>query len=252
MRLLVLGSGTLYPDAQRASAGIAVMVDGQLFVFDLGRGVVQRMDEFGIDALGIEQLHLTHFHPDHCCDLAPLLFAMNYGPEPPRSAALHLSGPVGLNEFYEGLCAPWPWIRAKFPLELAERGAESWQAGGVKLQSFPLSHGERPSLGYRLQAGGRSLAYTGDTGPCDALLSLASQVDILVSECSFPDGRARANHMSPLPLARAAAAAGVRTLVVTHVYPGSSGGEREEILKSLKSNFEGEVLMAHDGLSVEF
>jgi ribonuclease BN (tRNA processing enzyme) len=251
MRWLTLGSGTLVPHAERASAGHALLHGEETFVFDLGRGVVQRMCENGIDPLGLTRLHFSHFHPDHSCDLVPLLFAMNYAPEPPREEPLHIVGPTGLAVFFEGLCAVWPWLRPKFALELEERSSAAWKVGEIEFHSLPLFHGDRPNLGYRLELAGRTLAYTGDTGPCDALLSLASGVDILVSECSYPDGRARAKHMSPTPLGRAATAAGVRTLVVSHVLPPPLGAEHGGILEELRCVFDGEIFMAYDGFSIE-
>jgi ribonuclease BN (tRNA processing enzyme) len=252
MKLVTLGTGTLVPDAERASAGYALIDGADYIAFDLGRGVVQRMCEHGIEPLELSRLHFSHFHPDHSCDLIPLLFAMNYAPEPPRTLPLQIVGPEGLEEFFEGICAVWPWLRPEFPVELVERGTESWTDRGLQFHSFLLSHGDRPNLGYRVESKNGSLAYTGDTGPCDALLSLASGVDILVSECSYPDSRARAKHLSPTPLAEAASAAGVGTLVVSHVYPSASGTEHAEILAQLRACFDGEIFMAYDGFTIEF
>jgi ribonuclease BN (tRNA processing enzyme) len=252
MKWLTLGSGTLVPRADRASAGHALVSGDETFIFDLGRGVVQRMCELGIEPLELRRLQFSHFHPDHSCDLVPLLFAMHYAPEPPREAPLHIVGPVGLQAFFEGLCAVWPWIRPNFTVELEERAEASWMVGEIEFLTVPLFHGDRPNLGYRIESAGRALAYTGDTGPCDALLSLASGVDILVSECSFPDARSRAKHMSPTPLGEAATAAGVGTLVVTHVYPSPSGTAEAEVLEELRRGFDGEIFMAYDGFSIEF
>ena len=43
------------------------------------------------------------------------------------------------------------------------------------------------SFGFRVEHGGISLAYSGDTGECDALVELARGVDLLLAEASFLD-----------------------------------------------------------------
>ena len=64
MKLIVLGSGTLLPTAQRASAGFALLEGDDWFQLDLGRGVLQRMCQEGLDPLRLRHLFLSHIHPD--------------------------------------------------------------------------------------------------------------------------------------------------------------------------------------------
>jgi len=247
LEVLLLGSGTLVPDPARNSAGVAVRAGGEDLIFDLGRGVLTAMVAAGIAPHRLRRLHLSHWHPDHCCDLVPFLFARNYDPAADHGVPLTVVGPPGVGRFLEALREPWPWLAPRFPLEVveAEDGDQVGQAPAVT--AVALEHGSMPDLGFRVEWEGRSVAYTGDTGPCPALLSLARDVDILVSECALPDGKAVPTHLSPASLGAAAREAGCRTLVVTHLYPEL---DPAEALSGLAAEFAGEIILGHDGLTL--
>ncbi len=92
MRLTVLGSGTLIPDAHRGSPGLALEAEGLLCFMDLGSGTLYRARQAGIDIEQLDCILLTHLHPDHTGDLVPLLFAFHTGPMARRSK-LVIAGP---------------------------------------------------------------------------------------------------------------------------------------------------------------
>jgi ribonuclease BN (tRNA processing enzyme) len=248
VKLVMLGTGTLVPSASQASAGVAILHDGAVYLFDLGRGVLGRMVQAGLDPLGLRRLHLTHLHPDHCCDLVPLLFALSYAPRPPRTDPLTVVAPVGLADLLGHLQAAWRWLKPPFPLEIREIGAGAWEDGLAVLRAEPLAHGPTPNLWYRVEIGGRSVAYTGDTGPTEALLSLARRVDILVAECSLPDTVESTTHMSPSRLGPVAEAVGCGTLVVTHLYPQN---DPQTVVRVLKQHYGGRVILAEDLQEIE-
>jgi ribonuclease BN (tRNA processing enzyme) len=245
MRVHLLGTGTVHPVAGQASAGLAVEAAGQVHGLDLGRGVQNRWAEAGLDPLGLRWLHLTHLHPDHCCDLVPLLFARNYA-GPPRP--LTITGPEGLTALVAHLGRAWRWVRPRFPLHLREMEESSFQAGDVRVAAAFLDHGGQANLAYRIEAEGRSVVYTGDTGRGEGLLNLAHRAHILISECSFTDDRDGGGHMCPSRLGPLAQAAGVERLVVTHLFPGTDGDEVERVLRR---HYDGEILLAADGMVLD-
>lgn len=78
--IVMLGTGTPVPDGERAGSGVAVIHDGEAYLFDVGPGVVERAsqakEQLGIEALSpvnIERLFLTHLHSDHVLDYPELL-----------------------------------------------------------------------------------------------------------------------------------------------------------------------------------
>lgn len=248
MKLVLLGTGTLYPEPNRASAGVAVVHEDEVYLFDVGRGVLSRMAECQLDPLALKYVHVTHLHPDHTCDLVPLMFAMNYGTHPLRTEPLHVTSPEGFHNLFEHLRRAWRWVEPKFPFHVREAEEGEFEEGPARLRTVFLEHGSMANLGYRIEIEGKSVAYTGDTGPNDELLSLARGVDILVAECAFSDAKAEAAHLSPTRLGQIASAAECERLVITHLYPETHPADVEE---SVKRSYGGEVVIATDGMTLE-
>ncbi|HEX2289530.1 MAG TPA: MBL fold metallo-hydrolase, partial [Pseudonocardiaceae bacterium] len=102
----------------------------------------------------------------------------------------------------------------------------------------------------RLTAAGRSLVYTGDTGPSDAVEELARGADVLLAEASWPDrpDNPRGIHLSGRDAGEAATAAGVHRLLITHVPPWT---EAEQVLSEAKAAFDGPTELVHAGAHYE-
>ena len=107
-RVVILGTGTPVPDAERSGPSMAVIHDGEAYVFDAGDGMVQRAieawQEKGIDGLyptKIKYLFVSHLHSDHTLDY-PALAATYWWR---RDAKLQAYGPVGLQAMTDGYYA---------------------------------------------------------------------------------------------------------------------------------------------------
>jgi ribonuclease BN (tRNA processing enzyme) len=251
METVIFGSGTLRPEADKASAGLAVVEDEAILAIDLGRNVLSRMVECGIDPLQLEQIALTHLHPDHSAELVSLLFALNYAGSDLRSGPLRIFGPVGLEALVQALGVAWPWLVPKFALQLdeVEPGTVS-SVHGFEVRAVRMEHGRTTNFGYRVSSprSGRSMAFTGDTGPCPGLLVLARDVDLLVAECGAVNDEAPAAHMTPEALARAAEEAGVGHLVVTHL---DVSADHERVRAILARGYRGRITMAEDRMRLK-
>ncbi|HEX5700877.1 MAG TPA: MBL fold metallo-hydrolase, partial [Rubrobacter sp.] len=99
-----------------------------------------------------------------------------------------------------------------------------------------------------LDAGGGAFVYTGDTEYSRSLVGLARGADTLLIECSFPDETPVPGHLSPLGVARIASEAGVRRVVLTHIYPAA---DELDLVTEVEGGFEGEILVAEDGTELE-
>ena len=76
------------------------------------------------------------------------------------------------------------------------------------------------SLGYRIEAGGTTLAYTGDTGPCDAAIEVAKDSDLFLCEATYQsDSTLTYFHLSAAQAAEHASRAGAARLLLTHLTP---------------------------------
>jgi ribonuclease BN (tRNA processing enzyme) len=247
MRLVVLGSGTVAPTATRTAPAHWVEAGPVKLLLDCGAGTMHRAAEFGVPWATVTHLAITHFHPDHWGELAPYLFALRWGVEPPRSAPLTLLGPPGMRLRLERLAGAFgDWVvEPEFPLELVEiaPGDAVELAAGVTLEACDTPH-TAESVAYAVRTGDAHLVYTGDTGPSDALARWAAGCDLLLAECSLPDERAVELHLTPTQAGALARAAGARRLVLTHFYPVF--GTTDPVTVAARQ-FDGEIVAAQDG-----
>ncbi len=247
MELIVLGSGTATPSLARSCSGLFVRAGSLRILVDIGAGTIRRMLEAQIDPKVIDVILITHFHPDHVCDLVPFLFASNYAFGAVREEPFHVIGPNGLEQFFAGLVAVYQeWIVPRgnrlIKKEMAAQSADLFALEDVAIRSAPSPH-LFPSLHYRIEAEGVSLTISGDTDMSPALVELAKGAEMLVSECSFPEGHKVPGHLVPSEAAAIAAWAGVGRLVLTHLYPPC---DEVDVVKQAAGAFSGEIIKAED------
>jgi len=250
MRLVTLGTGTVVPDPDRASACHWIEDGASRVLVDCGAGAVQSLARAGLPWSGLEHLLISHFHADHIGEIPSLLFALRHGLEVPRKAPLDVWGPTGTEHLFEAWSrALGAWlIRPGFPVRLHEiEPGESLRIGGLSVSAMGTPHTDE-SLAFRFDGGGVSLGYTGDTGPSDDLAHFFHGVDLLLAECSLPDDIGVQIHLTPSGLARLAAAAGARRLAVTHVYPQLRALDVPLLIG--RAGYHGDVVMAYDGLEL--
>ena len=123
MRVTILGSGTSMPSMERFPSGILVRSDQATLLVDLGPGVLRRLAATGVTIGEIDAVLLTHYHVDHCADLAPLLFA-HYHPSLQTRKPLRLIGGVGLRRVLTGLRIAFPKHLEPTSFVLEEREIE--------------------------------------------------------------------------------------------------------------------------------
>ncbi|MCG3155614.1 MAG: hypothetical protein DKINENOH_02221 [bacterium] len=242
--LTVLGSGTRVLLPERSMAGYALRCDDHLLLLDCGDGVIRRGLEAGLPLIAVDAILITHLHLDHIADLPPLLWALHGEGKQRQDRPLHLYGPPGLRNFYEGLAVLYgKWIdNIVVPIHVQEVSAQTFQAGPWQVHTLPMNHGV-PANGYRLQAGSAVLAYTGDTGPCPEIAKLAAEAEVLIAECSFPNGQGLANHLTAGEVGEIARAANCRRVLLSHLYPESLAAP---VVAQCREFFSGEVKLAGD------
>ncbi len=249
MRVTILGSGTAVPSAERFPAGVLVEGGGVRVVVDLGPGVLRRLAAVGVAPESVDAVLLTHYHVDHCADVAALLFAL-HAPDTTRPPLRIVGGP-GLGRFLAGLRAAWPgWLEPRgYELREHEIAPGPFAVGGLEVTAHAIAH-TAASLAYRLHEPetGAVAAISGDATPCAGLVDVARGAHLFVCESAFPDAAPRAGHLTPRLAGEAAAAAGVATLCLTHFYPACEG---HDVAAEARRVFGGRVVAAHDLLRLE-
>lgn len=229
MKLTILGSGTVDPQADRACSGYFLETSKGSLLLDLGNGALRRSVEFQKPVHQVETLFLSHLHPDHTADLVPLLFARKYAPPPWRDGkALTLWGPPGTSDFVHALFKVWPSIEPKDgtpALQVREYSEDghSLIGEGVAVEWTPVEHGDMQAYALRVTDGDRTFVYSGDTKLCPGIKEAAKNADLFVCECScFPRGceplYCRDVHLSWEDVAEICESAQPKKLVLTHLY----------------------------------
>ena len=247
MELHILGSGVSLPQPDRASPGFLVRESDTTLLVDPSPGSLTRMARSGCGLDVLSAVAITHLHLDHSGELAALVFALN-NPEAPSRGPLTVFGPVGLLERHARLNMTYGrWMRLPTSgLTLYEyRSGEPLAAGDLCITPIPVEHTPE-AHGLRIRgASGRVLAVSGDTGPCPGLDRLLEGAHTALLNCSSPTPLDR--HLHPEACGMAAARAGLQRVVLTHFYPDCQG---VDMTAPLREYFEGEVIMAEDGMVI--
>jgi ribonuclease BN (tRNA processing enzyme) len=244
VKLTVLGSGTGFPSSLRGGPGYLVQSKGASLVMDLGMGTLSKLHGLGISLDRVGPILISHLHPDHVAELVSLLFALK-NIVISRRLPLELIGAPGLQMLLEKLQeVHGSWIRPEqFTVHIREMERGEVQIGDLKVVSLPVLHTEQ-SVGFRLtDLSGRSLAYSGDSDSCPALIELVRDVDLAVMECSFPDGKKCAGHLTPSEVGKIVSQGGAKKVVLSHFYPEC---EEVDVAAQCRRHYGGEVLAAED------
>jgi ribonuclease BN (tRNA processing enzyme) len=222
MRLTVVGcSGSLAgPDSPASCYLLEGRQDGQDWrvLLDLGSGALGTLHRF-VDPSTVDAVLISHLHPDHYFDVSGLYVLWKYHPEGPRRP-IPIWGPRGT----AAQCARAYGLPHDSGMgdefSFHEFDDEPVRIGPFTIEVTRMAH---PILAYglRVRADGHVLAYSGDTGPSQALVDLAADADLLLCEAAFVEGGSNPSdlHLTGKQAGVAAAEARVRRLVLTHVPP---------------------------------
>ncbi|MCK5941506.1 MAG: MBL fold metallo-hydrolase [Planctomycetes bacterium] len=242
MDLTVLGSGTSVPVPDRFPAGYLVEHGDHRVMVDCGPGTLRRLAQANVTPAELDAVLLTHYHTDHCADLAALLFALR-SPHLSHRPPLRIYGAPGLRRLVAKLTEAWPWLEPKdYELELVEWLPGTRTAHGFEITAVPIRHTAQ-SLGYRLRTEAGAVALSGDADTCDELVELARDVDLFVCDTAAPDEAKIEGHLTPGLAGGYAERAGARALVMTHFYPECDG---VDLHAQARARFAGDVIAATD------
>jgi ribonuclease BN (tRNA processing enzyme) len=244
MRLTVLGGDGGWPTPGGACSGYLVEGAGFRLLIDPGYAVMPRLLLL-MGAAEVDAVLVTHGHPDHCADLNPLLRARTLSGMPAPALPVYAL-PKALDPVF-ALDRP-TMLGDSYRLREFAAG-DRLAIGPFELQTRLLPH-PRPNAGLRISAGLATLVYGGDCGPSDAFIDLARGADVLLAESSYATEvptELIGSLSSARDAGRQAAAAGVRTLILTHLVPGE---DRTAARRAARAVFRGHLRVARPGLSL--
>ncbi len=253
MRLTIVGCAGSYPgpDSPASSYLVEAEHEGGTFrlLVDVGSGALGALQRH-VDPRDVDAVALSHLHPDHCMDLCGFFVYSKYHPDGalpripvwgPDDAQRYLATAYG-SDADTGMTEQFdfrPWVPGE-PVVL----------GPFTVTAVRVDH---PVQAYALkvEAGGSSLVYSGDTGPCDALADLAVGADVLLCEASFVESAENPPnlHLTGAEAGEYARRGGVGRLLVTHV---PSWTDLEEVGRDVASTFDGAWELVEAGRVYEF
>lgn len=243
MRLTIIGSSGSFPGPDSPASCYLLEADGFRLLLDLGNGALGTLQRH-IDIYSVDAVYLSHLHADHCFDLCSYWVARMYHPEGMKSR-IPVYGPGGVAlraaEAY-GL-DPDPGMSEVFDFR-------ELTPGRLRIGPFDarVEHVNHPveAFGIRLEQGGSAMAYSGDTGACDALVELAADTDLFLCEAAFQDHREHPKdmHLTGSEAGEYATRARARSLLLTHLVPWN---DDEITLAEARSTYAGPIGLARSG-----
>ena len=269
-QILMLGTGTPIIDAAHSGTSIGILVRGSLYIFDAGPGVERRLLEAvakGTKIDTIPAVFITHLHSDHTLGLPALVYYHGPNASFRRGGPLTIYGPPGISAMMGHINAAWADDRAA--RTQVQTDTSSWQVRGadvaagvvyrdsnVVVKAFEVPHKPWPhAFGYRVETPDRVIVISGDTRPSDAIARECAGCDVLLHEVYSAVGLPKAPplmqryhpsaHTSTYELAEIAAKAKPKLLVLYHqIYVG--GTSDEDLVREIRSRYNGRVVSAHD------
>lgn len=296
MRVILLGTGAALPDPDRCHTSILVTLgSGRHLLLDCGHGATRQMMRVDVNPADVAHLLLTHLHHDHVCELP---FFVISGWMLSRKGALDIRGPAGTRKLVGHLFEGGAFdadIRARsaYPLRMANIEAirprvTEYEAGvifeddEIKVTAEHVEHIPRQissCYGFRIEADGKVVTFSGDTAPCDAIATLSRDADLLIHECTFTEAfiehRRKSQvgtfaHTSPTELGELAATCRVKRLVATHIghvdslnpvlkraavkhMPVELMGPHQidDFVRDIRRTYDGPLQIAHDLMRID-
>jgi ribonuclease BN (tRNA processing enzyme) len=293
VRLITLGTRAgPTPTVGRAQSANLLIVNGAQYVIDAGDGVTRRLTKLGTNFRTIDTVFITHPHSDHVSGLGALMSVIY---DASRSSPVNIYGPPGTAASVQGLLE-FLKVNSEIRISDGTRSTPSdkvfsahdtgagviFQDANIKVTAAENTHfhfqpgspgyGKYKSYAYRFDAPGRSLVFTGDTGPSEAVIALAKDADLLVSEVTAsideykaqqirngrwqimtPEQQAGSirhmteEHLVPEDVGKMAARASVKAVLLTHL-PATADPKEDYrgLAEQVRKQFSGPVLVASD------
>jgi ribonuclease Z len=272
-RVTLLGTGAPPPVLDRFGPSTLVEVGTEKFIFDAGRGAMQRLHQVGIPFADITGMFLTHHHSDHVVGFPDLWLTGWIGrPWGERKLPLPVWGPEGTKQMMEHLPKAFAVdIRVRshnYPPGGVTLVAEEFTEGvilskdGVKVTAFEVDHfaEQLPAFGYRIDYRGRSAVLSGDTTFNENLIRHSQGADLIVHEVTAASGsaaerpeqlkRIASNHTTPEQAGEVFSRVKPKLAVYNHLLL-FGGATAEDLLPATRKSYSGPLIVGEDLLRLD-
>lgn len=286
--LITLGTqGGPLQNKNRSQPANVLIVNGEPYIIDAGNGVARQLAKAGVPLGRVSQIFITHNHDDHNADLGTMMgIAWTLG----RSAPITVHAPKGTRDTIEGYLkffsanrdirrSDFPNFYKAMPEELfkvqeIEGPGVIYNDANVEVEAIENCHFHFPgsiassakSYALRFKTADRTVVFSGDTGPCEAMINFAMGADVLVHEVISldlyeavlktrpfsPEQRQNVlrhmqeDHSTPDEIGKLAATAKVGMVVLTHLIPGGDNDPDNAYSDGVAGQYSGIIVVAKD------
>jgi ribonuclease BN (tRNA processing enzyme) len=278
-KLVLLGTAAgPVPGRSRQMTSHVMLSNGSAYVLDCGMGVTDQYARTGIPFSALQSIFITHHHADHNIEYGPLLIV---GWIQGLALDIRAFGPPPLKQMTDDFIRAYRqtidfWAEDFHMKPLTAVSVQEISATGpvmqddnVKVSSIVVEHPPvKPALAYRFDFKDRSIAFSGDTAPLEAVAVMAKGADVLVHETMYvravekyingeiAKGRPvkfetfmahmKADHTPSEDVGRIAQEAGVKTLVLSHLTPAIDSITDDTWREPVAKYFKGEIIVGKD------
>jgi ribonuclease Z len=266
IKVTLLGTGSPPPIISRFGPSILVEAGGKKFLFDAGRGAIQRLNQLDVKWQDIDGVFFTHLHSDHVVGF-PDAWLTGWLVNPGRNRPLSVWGPPGTQNLMTHLTQAFEFD-IKFRISDDKASAEGavirteeipadfvYEQGGLKITAIKVDHAPvEPAYGYRIDFGGRAVVLSGDTRLSENLQRHAAGVDLLVHEVVAPGTFAAvkaeraqtvmAHHVTPEQAGEVFSKAKPKLAVYSHIVQPTATAE--ELIQATRRTYQGRVEVGED------
>ena len=277
--IYVLGAGTPTPTATRFGSSQVLRLGNELLMFDCGPATTHKLVKAGLFPTEVDFLFFTHYHFDHDIDY-PCFLLCRWDQSIGEEKLLQVFGPVLTESITRGIIGEdglfahdWK-ARVNHPLSqqvFVNRGgtlprqppkvlAKDVGPGKVfagrdwEVSAAPAEHVQPwlDSLAYRVDSTEGSVVFTGDTGPCESVTTLAKGADVMLCMCWDDQEIMQQNgeyqgQCGTTGAAKMAQEAGVKKLVLVHVGPHlSQAGPMRKGVEDIRRVYDGETIFSEE------
>lgn len=221
MQIQFIGCGDAFGSGGRFNTCFHVKGERANFLIDCGASSMVALKANQIVLNEIETILITHFHADHFGGVP--FFILDAQLLSKRTQPLTIAGPQGIHEWFErAMETGFPGsskTKQRFDLSIVElQPNETTELGGLSVTPFLANHGDPAgsSFAYRIEAEGRTIAYTGDTEWTEGLIEAGRDTDLFIAEAYFYDKKVK-NHLDLATLIEHLPLIGPRRLILTHM-----------------------------------
>jgi ribonuclease BN (tRNA processing enzyme) len=221
MHLQFVGCGDAFGSGGRFNTCFHLVGNGINALIDCGASSLVALNKLAIKRSNIDIIFISHFHADHVGGVPSFILEASHVLK--RDRPLTIAGPPGLKARYPELMeAAFPGtktLQLRFPLTLRELeiGCRS-EIGPIVVTPFHVKHDDRagPCLGFRFEAEGKIIGFSGDTEWTDALIDVGREADLFICESYMREQSVR-THMVLSALEQHLGRIRPKRLILTHM-----------------------------------